>query len=1127
MSASPSRRAASSPPLARLLFCSSLAALSAVPALGQERAVRDPFARGAVTVAQMEERARAHPHVAGEVVVLVQLPGGAAAVEPLLGAIDWEGRTGMAGAGLERHLLSFARSPLASTALVLVDLNGGDVFQAMRALDGAPDVLWSSPNFYSPLPEPREIIPNDPQYGSQYHHPLMQNHLAWDHTLGISSIQVAVTDDGVDTDHADLVANVWTNPGETAGDGIDNDANGYIDDVHGWDFVNDHNNPNPDSTGDDHGTHCAGIYGARTNNGVGVAGTAGGCTILPVQFYWSSQPWTAANIAEAYAYAVDNGSQITTTSYNIDTWVGDPVFTAGLQYLYDQGGMHFNSAGNGGQQDPPRQVFEQTMLVVSTDSADLKSSFSNWGSGVEVCAPGSSVLSTILNDAYGSKSGTSMASPNAAGVAALIWSQNPGWSREQVAAQLLATADDIDGNNPGLEGLLGTGRVNANRALTETVGAPEVAAFDGIAGESSVPPSSFRVEFDQLMEPSTVDDPASYDLRESGADGLFDTGDDVIHGVTPAKPYMLGTNEMSYDIAGGPLSLGEYRLTLVSGGLTNPFGTALDGDGDGFGGDDFVLYFQVGPQQIEPAGSLVYRWTTVASIDMAAEVDEYGIKLDEGQTLGVQVTGRDGFSPVLEVRDPGGSLVATGVPVGASLIVQALPLGTAGAYEISVAGSGGSTGSYDLAVHLNALFEEEAAGAPDNDSAVAAEDLGASSFDLGGAATRLAVVGGAGYGEDFESGTLDSSWTLTSSGPEGRIQLSDVYGAASGAFAMLMDRIPSGDYTLNEAVWTVDLSGVPGALLHFYHAEWADEEDALPLSFVGSANGDGVSISEDGTTWHRVFNPTSQATGVWQLVSIDLAAAASNAGITLGPGFGIKFQQYDNFELTTDGRGYDAISISSAGGFEDWYRFELADGERATLGVTADPSATADLDLVASDGVTVLASGASAANLSSVINDFKDMTDDAAPETYFARVAASGGRYSLLVTRSAAFDTEGNNVPANAQHLPGLSGAVLGYVASGNDYYRLRLHLNETFSLSASLPAEGPFQFVNGLATQSGSALRMELYDPGQNLVATGVDTIEHLATSQGDYVLRVYAEGGAGGEYVLSRHGTRSRSAQ
>lgn len=465
----------------------------------------------------------------------------------------------------------------------------------LNHLDSLDGIEWSAPNTAC-TGDVKELIPNDPQYGSQYHHPLMQNHLAWDITLGDPGVIIAVTDDGVDIDHVDLIDNVWTNQGEIPGNGIDDDNNGFIDDVHGWDFVFNNNDPNPNSAGDDHGTHVAGICCARTDNAIGVSGTAGRATVMPIQFFSSGQPWTAANIAASYAYAVDNGARIITTSYNINGWVGDPTFTAGLQYLYDQGGLHFNSAGNGNQLNPARQAFHQTFLAASTDSGDVRSSFSNYGTGIDFAAPGSSIYSTILNDLYGTKSGTSMASPNAAGVAALIWSANPAWTRAQVVAQMHAGADNIDAQNPGFVGWLGAGRVNAFAALTAgTLPPPQVSQVIGLppdGGAISVPGNTFTMRFDQIMAPATVNDMNAFSMIYAGPDTVFGTGDDVALPLT-WSPYLLASNEIVLTIGGPALVGGRYRVIADASIIENPFGTQLDGDGNGVAGDSWITTFAV------------------------------------------------------------------------------------------------------------------------------------------------------------------------------------------------------------------------------------------------------------------------------------------------------------------------------------------------------------------------------------------------------------------------------------------------------------------------------------------------------------------------------------------------------
>jgi len=563
--------------------------------LYSSKAIKDAFVKHAVTPEEMTIRAKHHPFVKGEIVVAVELAAGKVAAGSLIRDYNWTSLFGSKKVEPVTYLMTKEQTSSRSISLVHLSLPEDIiVFDAMQMLDDKPGILWSSPNFYFDG-DPREIVPNDPSYGSQYHHPLMQNDLAWDYTYGNPDIMLGITDDGVELTHSDLSPNIWVNPGEIAGNGIDDDNNGYIDDVNGWDFSSGNNNPNPNG-GDSHGTHVAGICAGRTNNSIGIAGVSGHSTILPLQFYGVGA-WTAAVINATFVYAADNGANIVNTSYNINGWVGDPVFTAGMQYMHDAGVLHFNSAGNGSELNPARQAFHQTLLTVNTDASDIKSSSSNYGTGVDICAPGSSIYATIPVNSYGYKSGTSMAAPNAAGAAALIWSAHPTWNSYQVAAQLLATADNIDAANPSYVGLLGAGRVNTYNALSTTLDAPIVKSLEGMPAEgSTVSPdvvTEFTVSFSQVMDPATVNNIANFVLSGAGPDNIFDNGDDVFYTVITSTTYMLGTNEMTFDISGPPFIEGLHRLRLLSGGLANAHGTSLDGDDNGTGGDDFIRNFTI------------------------------------------------------------------------------------------------------------------------------------------------------------------------------------------------------------------------------------------------------------------------------------------------------------------------------------------------------------------------------------------------------------------------------------------------------------------------------------------------------------------------------------------------------
>lgn len=565
----------------------------------QPAEIRDVFAANAVTYDDHIERAKYFKFKQNEVIVAIELDAPKFAIKDAFSKINWANYFSGKQATLISRIMTVDRVSGKSVSLAHISLpEGSDVFEALKMVNNMPSILWSSPNFYYDG-DPRDITtPNDPRYNEQYHHPLMKNNLAWDITQG-SGVIVAVTDDGMEISHSDLAANIWVNTGEIPNNGIDDDGNGYIDDVNGWDFDNNNNNPAPNVTGDTHGTHVGGIIGARTNNGIGVAGTAGLSTVMPLQFYGTGgSAWTAAIISASYVYAVDNGAKIVNTSYNIDGFANDAVVIAAMQYIIDNNRLHFNSAGNNSELNPPRQVVTQSLFVASTTSTDVKSDFSNYGTGIDISAPGSSILSTVNGNTYEFFGGTSMATPNTAAAAALIWSANPGWTNYQVAAQLLATADNIDAANPTLIGLLGTGRVNSFAALSTTLPAPKIKTLTGLPAEAAVVGSSsitgFTIAFNQVMDPASVNNMANYELRYAGANGLFGDGDDVLFAVSSPSIYRVGTNSMNFQITPLPQACGNYRFTISSGGLRNPFNTALDGDGNGTGGDHFVRNFSIG-----------------------------------------------------------------------------------------------------------------------------------------------------------------------------------------------------------------------------------------------------------------------------------------------------------------------------------------------------------------------------------------------------------------------------------------------------------------------------------------------------------------------------------------------------
>ncbi|GAB4126623.1 MAG: hypothetical protein OHK0050_39590 [Roseiflexaceae bacterium] len=503
---------------------------------------------------------------------------------------------------------------------------GADPDLTIQQLSRVAGVAWAAPNLIytsDPTFDPREYTPNDTRFVNQYHHTLMQNSTAWNTTEGQGQL-IAIFDDGIELSHPDLSPNIWVN--DDPQDGIDNDGNGYIDDTNGWATVANTRNLLANGI-ESHGTHVAGIAAARTNNGLGVAGTAGRATILPIRFYGENLPWTSAIIAESIRYAVDNGAKITNMSYNSNNFPNDPVVLAALSYAYERGVLMFHSAGNDNVSNAARQALDQVLFVANTDSNDQKAAFSNYGPWVDLAAPGENILSTVTNayatnqalaTPYDFYSGTSMASPNAAGVAALIWAANPTWSRDQVAAYLIGTTDSIEAANPSYVGQLGRGRVNAARGVDASFQlAPPRIQASGLPAENTTittPLSTFALKLPSVLSSTTVIS-SNFELRGAGSDATLGTSDDLLIdlAISDGLPYQIGTNQLSFTI-NTLMTPGVYRFTARSGssGLRDPFGQQLDGDSNGSGGDDFTRTFTVGYQLY---GRVFEDWNNNGSLD--------------------------------------------------------------------------------------------------------------------------------------------------------------------------------------------------------------------------------------------------------------------------------------------------------------------------------------------------------------------------------------------------------------------------------------------------------------------------------------------------------------------------------
>ena len=321
----------------------------------------------------------------------------------------------------------------------------------------------------------------------------------WNQTLGDSNVIIAIIDSGVDWHHPDLGGPhpdkvngaIWTNWPEYYGNpGQDDDGNGRIDDIRGWDFVNvsDQGWPDQDDSIADndpmdyesHGTNCAGVAAAITNNGIGIAGAAPGCKIMAVRAgYLTSEGQGVVRmdfVSQAMIYAAGKGADIINGSWGSSSYLANAVSTC-----QNAGILIVTAAGNDDTDNDPTNgvpsylsTYPRVLSVAATEPSDGKASFSNYGSWVEISAPGTGIYTTAYNagtqsSTYATVQGTSFSSPLTAGAAALVWSAHPGWTYIQVSNQLMNTADDLDAVNPGYAGQLGAGRVNLLAALGDNM----------------------------------------------------------------------------------------------------------------------------------------------------------------------------------------------------------------------------------------------------------------------------------------------------------------------------------------------------------------------------------------------------------------------------------------------------------------------------------------------------------------------------------------------------------------------------------------------------------------------------------------------------------------------------------
>jgi subtilisin family serine protease len=441
------------------------------------------------------------------------------------------------------------------------------------------DVEYAEPDYVYHA----SVVPSDTDYSKQWYLDKIRAPLAWDKIRETPNVVIAIIDTGVQIDNPDLAANIWINPGEIAGNGVDDDHNGFIDDVHGWDFVNNVPDPSPKfqdgftEAGIMHGTIVAGIIAAVGGNGLGVSGITWKAKIMPLKALDDSGEGKTSDVIRAIDYAINNKAAIINLSFvGMDYSRG--LYEA-ITRAHDAGVIVVAAAGNeqsGGQgynldETPMYPACDDgadnmVIGVAATDAIDQKASFSSYGSNcVDIAAPGVSFFSTAvfapteqLNNIYfdqyygGYWSGTSMATPVVVGVLALLEGEDPGAKAQQIKDILLATAADISRLNPSYIGKLGHGRVDAFNAVN--------------LAEREKQDQTVKL----LIAPAAGD---SGQVKEAQADGTVISGFSANSsgGVNMSSGDVNGDNKDEIITAPSALTAGKIKIFSTDGKLESQF----------------------------------------------------------------------------------------------------------------------------------------------------------------------------------------------------------------------------------------------------------------------------------------------------------------------------------------------------------------------------------------------------------------------------------------------------------------------------------------------------------------------------------------------------------------------------
>jgi thermitase len=563
------------------------------------------------------------------------------------------------------------RASAKSRTLVVSVPKGFSAQGFARVAARAPGVAWVQPNYRYQA----TATPNDPMYFQQWGMARVGAAAAWSVTSGKPSVTVAVIDTGVSLAHPDLSARVDT--------------------VNDYDFVNGDTNADDD---EGHGTHVAGIIAATADNSVGIAGVAPGIRILPIKVLDANGSGNSLSVADGIRYAADRGVQVINMSLGGPK---DPYTASAVTYAQSKGCVVVAATGNDGINGVSYPgALKDVVGVGAIDSSNLRASFSNYGTGTDLVAPGVDILSTLPGATYGKLDGTSMATPFVAGVAALLASAQPGWSASQIIDRMFTTAHDL--GSVGTDSQYGHGLVRADVALTGTA-VPDDDNIPGVA----LPPSPVAGTLDRTGDRDDVyavllGAGQTLDLSLTGAAGtdfdlwLYGVGatdvnvdsQAVASSRTSAYPehiaYVAPTTGVYYVDVYAFTGGGSYSLSWSISGIT----------------DDNIPGKPITPSPVN------------GTVDSATDIDDvYRVHLEAGQMVTAALDGPDAADFDMWLFGPDALDVQTSAPLvkrsttGSSEFLRFVAQ-TSGDYYVDVWAYSGS-GAYQLKWNVGAFDPDD------------------------------------------------------------------------------------------------------------------------------------------------------------------------------------------------------------------------------------------------------------------------------------------------------------------------------------------------------------------------------------------------------------------------------------